>query len=142
MTVTGVSNGISITDATTRTVPGKQAAELESEAFMAMLLAEMRNQNPFEPMKENELLGQMAQMNSVQELKNLSASMNEMNNSNNLLSAAALMGKRVSFLDENGSTVESLVDSVMVKDNDIKLMAGDNVVKLADIIQILEAKIS
>lgn len=136
MPVSGVSSSISIDSAKLRTEPGKQAAQLESEAFMAMLLAQMRNQNPFEPMKENEMISQMAQMNSVQELKNLSATMKELSRSNGLLSAATMMGKVVSFRDAYGMLMESLVESVVVENDDVMLVAGDALVKLADVVAV------
>ncbi len=44
----------------------------DANAFMAILLAQLRNQNPLEPMDDKELIGQMTQLNSLEELKKIS----------------------------------------------------------------------
>jgi flagellar basal-body rod modification protein FlgD len=45
----------------------------DANAFMAILLAQLRNQNPLEPMDDKELIGQMTQLNSLEELKKISS---------------------------------------------------------------------
>lgn len=45
----------------------------DSNAFMAILLVQLRNQNPLEPMEDKDLIAQMAQLNSLEELKKISA---------------------------------------------------------------------
>jgi flagellar basal-body rod modification protein FlgD len=45
----------------------------DANAFMAILLAQLRNQNPLEPMDDKELVAQMTQLNSLEELKKISS---------------------------------------------------------------------
>lgn len=45
----------------------------DANAFMAILLAQLRNQNPLEPMNDKDLVAQMAQLTSLEELKKISA---------------------------------------------------------------------
>lgn len=45
----------------------------DANAFMAILLVQLRNQNPLEPMDDKDLIAQMAQLNSLEELKKISA---------------------------------------------------------------------
>ena len=45
------------------------------EQFMQLLLAQLRNQNPLEPMENSEFMGQMTQLNSLQELKKMNDSL-------------------------------------------------------------------
>ena len=139
MTITEIATkSISLVDATSVSEPGKQASTLNSDAFMSMLLAQMRNQNPFEPMKDNEMMVQMAQMNSVQELQKMGVSLTEMNQTNQLLSGTGMMGKLVSYLDDEGKLVEALIDSIAVDNSEVLLSAGETTIRLADILQVRE----
>jgi flagellar basal-body rod modification protein FlgD len=47
----------------------------EGSEFMQILLAQLRNQNPMQPMDDNQLIGQMAQLNSLQELQKISTTL-------------------------------------------------------------------
>lgn len=47
----------------------------DSQAFMAILLAQMKYQNPLQPMDDKEVIAQMAQLNSLQELQNINATL-------------------------------------------------------------------
>jgi flagellar basal-body rod modification protein FlgD len=51
-------------------LPGVDGSE-----FMQILLAQLRHQNPMEPMDDKELIGQMTQLNSLQELQKISATL-------------------------------------------------------------------
>jgi flagellar basal-body rod modification protein FlgD len=48
---------------------------MDGGEFMMILLAQLRNQNPLEPMDDKELISQMAQLNSLQELQKINASL-------------------------------------------------------------------
>jgi flagellar basal-body rod modification protein FlgD len=48
-------------------------AGIDGSEFMQILLAQLRHQNPMSPMDDGELIGQMTQLNSLQELQKISA---------------------------------------------------------------------
>jgi flagellar basal-body rod modification protein FlgD len=48
---------------------------MDGGEFMMILLAQLRNQNPLEPMDDKEMIAQMAQLNSLQELQKINASL-------------------------------------------------------------------
>ncbi len=54
----------------------------DANAFMTILLAQLRNQNPLEPMDDKELISQMAQLNSLEELKKISTGIDKLINLN------------------------------------------------------------
>ena len=141
MTVNEISTKtITLADATSFSEPGQQASALNSDAFMSMLLAQMRNQNPFEPMKDNEMMVQMAQMNSVQELQKMGVSLSEMNQTNQLLSGTGMMGKLVSYSDDEGNLLEALIDSITVDNSEVLLSSGETTIRLSDILQVRDSE--
>ena len=54
------------------------ATSLDSTQFMQLLLAQMRNQNPLEPMNDKEMISQLAQLNSMQTLQKISSSLDKL----------------------------------------------------------------
>ncbi len=61
-------NNLSASQNTTSALNG-----FDANAFMAILLAQLRNQNPLEPMNDKDLVAQSSQLNSLEELKKISA---------------------------------------------------------------------
>lgn len=53
------------------TAPSAALPAMDASAFMQVLLAQMRHQNPLEPMDDKEMIAQMTQLNSLQELQKI-----------------------------------------------------------------------
>ena len=56
--------------------------ELDKDAFLTLMTTQLKYQNPLEPMDNKEMVAQMAQFSSVEQLNNLAAAMG-VNNSGN-----------------------------------------------------------
>ncbi len=84
----------------------KQAkgGELDQNAFLTMMLAQMKSQDPLKPLDPSQQLAQLAQFTNVTELQKLNQGFKEMTAAfaaQRALSAAALIGRQV--LVEGGS---------------------------------------
>lgn len=72
--------------------------KLGQEAFMELLVAQMRNQDPMQPMENGEFLSQIAQFTAVSGIEDLQKSFKELSQSlvsNQALQAANLVGRDV-----------------------------------------------
>jgi flagellar basal-body rod modification protein FlgD len=119
----------------TSAVPSKVEArkpkqELGQEDFMKLLVAQMQNQDPLNPMNDQEMIGQMAQFSLLEQMEALNQS---------FLSAQALqlIGKTV-YAEVNKAGGEVLpvagqVDRVSLRDGKIILGIGDNEASMDDI---------
>ncbi|MDX1480732.1 MAG: flagellar hook assembly protein FlgD [Woeseiaceae bacterium] len=96
---------------TQRKVEEQTDNELGQQDFMTLMIAQFRNQDPFEPMDNGEFLGQLAQFGSVDGIDRLNkafASLSESIHSDQALQAANLVGHDVlarsgeGFLPEGG----------------------------------------
>lgn len=63
-------------------------SELDMETFLNLLVVQLANQNPLEPMNDRDFFAQMAQLGQVQGLDKMQASLD-------ISQAATLMGKTV-----------------------------------------------
>ena len=81
--------------------------------FMKLLIAQLQNQDPTNPMKDNEFIAQMAQFSALEQTMNLSKSFEkfaEAQNQSQLIQYNSFVGKDVKWhelpLDEDGSVVD------------------------------------
>lgn len=72
----GGTNAVN-TQTTTAAKQAEQQNGLGKDAFLKILVTQMKNQNPLEPMKDTEFIGQMAQFSSLEQLTNLNETMNQ-----------------------------------------------------------------
>lgn len=107
--------------------------------FMLMLMAQLKNQNPMEPMDDKDLMGQVAQLNSLRELSAISTKMAEMTRSSQAGYASSLIGRYISTSPEDGSTpFQGVVDGMEIVNGEYFLTSGDEVVRLSDVTVVKE----
>jgi flagellar basal-body rod modification protein FlgD len=76
----------------------KRSGELGQEDFMQLMLAQVRNQDPFQPMENGEFIAQMAQFATVDGIQKMQGSISDLNTSmagNQALTASTLVGRSV-----------------------------------------------
>jgi flagellar basal-body rod modification protein FlgD len=107
--------------------------------FMELLLAELTHQNPMEPMDSSEMISQMAQMNTVQQLESMAESMKAVDKSNKFLNASSLIGKQVAFLTDKVYG-EGIVSAFSIEGDNVTLLVNDHSVPLSAIIGVSEVQ--
>jgi len=83
---------------------------LGKDAFLKILVTQMKNQNPLEPLKDTEFIGQMAQFSSLEQLTNLNTTMNQfigLQGNQTLADHADLIGNKVHFEQEIDGQLQS-----------------------------------
>jgi len=75
---------------------------LDSEDFMKLLIVEMGNQDPLDPMDNTEYIAQMAQFTSLNQTQSLVSEMSYMRADIQLQAATSLIGKNVTISTDNG----------------------------------------
>lgn len=85
--------------------------ELDKDAFLTLLVAQLKNQDPSSPLQPHEMAAQLAQFTSVEQLTQLNASMVAQTEASHM---AALVGQTSLSASLIGRQVEALGDQVMV----------------------------
>jgi len=104
-----------------------------SDEFMQLLLAEMKNQNPLDPVQDKDMMAQITQINSVVSMNKVSASVQELTLSNQMIQAANLIGKDVSYAASDGTTQSGVVSGVTYQGTQIDLTVGQAQVALTQL---------
>jgi len=121
------------TSSSKSTTKSSSSSSDTNDQFMSLLLAQMTNQNPLEPMNDTEMVNQMVSMNSLNELQKISKSITSLTQTNEFVSASALMDKSVTYLDSDSKTVTGTVTGVSLKNSEVYLTVDDKSVALSSI---------
>src|SRR5437868_4121830 len=94
---TPTATGTSSTSATTST-------SMDQDTFLKLLVAQLKYQDPANPADATQFLSETAQFTVVQKLEALSALDQQVLDATTSQSAAALIGKQVTYTDYSGTT--------------------------------------
>ena len=91
----------------------KKVDIFSSEGFLKLLASQMTSQNPLEPMKDTEFIGQMAQFSQLEQSTSMAQSMKTLAMSSQLAQGSSLIGKSVTYTPAGGTdsvtgTVQSM----------------------------------
>ena len=102
--------------------------------FLQLLISELSNQDPFEPMKNQELLNQISSIRQLEMNTQLNDTLQSLALQGNLGSAAGLIGNTITGLNTARYMVSGSVAGVMVRDGEIVLeLADGDMVRLEDV---------
>lgn len=84
------------------------SSKLGKDAFLQILISQLKYQDPMSPMKADEMLSQLSQLTQVEQLANLSASMESLRNTGNLNQWISTIGKKVNVVTDTLSKGDEL----------------------------------
>ena len=76
-------------------------SELGKDAFLKILIAQLSNQDPLDPLKDKDFIAQMAQFSTLEQMTNMNKSIEQMN-AVTKGSAVNYIGRVVEYLDDEG----------------------------------------
>ena len=85
---------------------------LDSETFMSLLVAQLRNQDPSSPMDTNQMISQTTQLAMMEKLTALSTTADENFSLQMRTAAAALVGQSVTYTDAAGVSATGIASAV------------------------------
>ena len=118
----------------------KSGGSLDKDAFLQLLVAQMKYQDPLEPTDNTEYISQLATFSQLEETQNMQASLQEME-------ANSLVGKQVVLRVTSSATGETsdvtgTVDSVIHENNKTYLMVNNNLYSIDDLYSVVEYFVS
>ncbi|MCL2461138.1 MAG: flagellar biosynthesis protein FlgD [Defluviitaleaceae bacterium] len=103
---------------------------LDKNAFLSLLITQLRYQDPLNPMDDTQFVAQMAQFTSLEQMQN-------MNKSISLTQAYGMIGKQVSgaVRDDAGTAydVTGAVESVSIKNGEVYLEVNGSEMRLEEV---------
>lgn len=109
---------------------------LDTKAFLQLMVAELQNQDPLEPMDSSQIIDQIASIRAIQSNDKLSNTLDATLLGQNLFTASGLIGKAISGLSNDAEEVTGTVDRVEVADGVATLYIGDDAISMKNITEI------
>ena len=103
-------------------VPVKMLGQNE---FLKLLVVQMRNQDPMQPVSDTEFIAQMAQFSSLEQTKSMGADIAKLRQGNDFLQATNLLGKNVHLTIGNMAFTKGIVTDLNVKDGEARIIVGN-----------------
>jgi len=133
---------VNVSDAVNRPATGNEkksnGSVLGKDDFLKILMTQLSNQDPMQPMQDREFIAQMAQFTSVEQLTNMASEMKLLRQS--LGANSGLIGKDVSWLgkSETGATVTKTgtVDSIIIREGNQYASVEGEEIPLGEILKI------
>lgn len=93
-------------------------ANVGVDTFLELMIAELQNQDPLNPLDNSELVQQIGQIREISATNQLTDTLQSIITGQNLATASSLIGQNVSALADDGSMVEGFVDRVSIEASD------------------------
>ncbi|MBN2293177.1 MAG: hypothetical protein JXM70_12170 [Pirellulales bacterium] len=113
----------SITDPNVRIDNSTDAfSDVDMDDFIQLMITELQNQDPLNPMDNEQMLGQIGQIREIASNDKLTESLDALMLSQGITMASNMIGLKVEALSEENQRVEGTVDRVMIEDKKAKLI--------------------
>ncbi|TCN25616.1 flagellar hook assembly protein FlgD [Mesobacillus foraminis] len=92
---------------------------LGKDDFLKILMTQLQNQDPMNPLQDKDFIAQMATFSSLEQMTNMNKSLESFLKTlekNNLQDASMLIGKTIAYLDDQGGEKTAKVKSVSLKE--------------------------
>jgi flagellar basal-body rod modification protein FlgD len=109
---------------------------LGGDAFLQLLVAQLRYQNPMEPTDGTQFLQQTAQFTQVETLQTLADTQQQLMNLTQFSLAVGLTGKTVEAIDQYGTRVTGQVGGVRFTLDGPELEIGDQWIPIQNVVEV------
>ncbi len=116
--------------------------ELDKDAFLKLLVAQMRYQDPTAPMDTSALMAQTSQLTTVEKLTEMAETSRAAFDVQQRIGAASLVGRQVAWTDYDGTTKSGTVSAVSLIGPTPVLRVGDTDVALDKVTAVTAAATS
>lgn len=141
--VTGTTGAtVPVTTLNAEVEAAKQAAQrvpsntLDKDAFLQLLVAQLKYQDPSKPMDSSEFMTQNAQLTSVEKLSDLAEVTRSSFETQQKLSAAALVGRSITWKATDGTNQTGTVTAASIAGTNPSLIVSGQTVPLDSVISV------
>ena len=124
---------------------GNDLSDVDLDEFLGLLITELQNQDPLNPMDNAQMLTQISQIREIGSTNQLTETLSTLAIGQELTMASNLIGKTVTALDTNAKDVEGVVERVSVQtdaeDPNIRKVSvhiGSSIVDITNIREIVQ----
>jgi flagellar basal-body rod modification protein FlgD len=129
----GGTTGANTVDRSKLPTQSDKFSSIGLEQFITLMVTELQNQDPLNPMDNAQLLDQLSNMQSISSTKKLTETLDAVMLGQNLSNAGGLIGKVVNGLTDTGDEVTGTVDKATLAGNIPYLNIGDKSIRISNV---------
>ena len=104
---------------------GSTSASTIQTDYMKLLVTQLKNQDPLQPMDNSQMTAQMTQLSQLQQLETMNTSFAKVLANEQMGYASSLIGKQVAFVNQaDGNILAGTVEQVARIDGEVVLRVG------------------
>ena len=142
MTTSGISSSTGAAQSGTSSAVSKataSSATLDQNQFLTLLTAQLKNQDPLNPVQNSDFTAQLAQFSTLSGVEQLNTSTQQLLQLQQLSQGAALVGKSVTYADSSDHVRKGTVDAVNLQNGKLLLQIAGNSVPSDQVRSILSS---
>ena len=105
---------------------------LDKDAFLRLLLTELKYQDPLNPTDDKAFIAQMAQFSSLEQMQNMSKALS-------LSASYSMIGRKITA-ETKDSAVNAVAEAVVIRNGTPYLRAGGNEVPMESVTEISQTE--
>jgi len=106
------------------------SSSLGKDDFLKILITQLQNQDPLNPMEDREFISQMANFSSLEQMTNLNSTMSnfvQQQKQQSMFQYSEMIGKEVTYRDDNGIENLGVVQSVRYNGTEVLLQLENGI---------------
>jgi flagellar basal-body rod modification protein FlgD len=111
----------STTSTTPTTSVVNNSSQLGKDDFLKLLVAQLKNQDPANPMDSSQFMGQLAQFSSLEQMTNMAQGIDSLGTSQSVSQGVALIGHQLVYSRSDGSTATGVADGISVVNGQVQI---------------------
>lgn len=120
----------------------KGSSTLDSNAFLQLLVAQLKYQDPDKPADSSQFMAQQAQLSSLEKITALADTSRSSFTAQQKLSAASLVGRDISWRATDGTTSTGRVSAANIAGDNPTLSVNGHEVSLDDVLSVSTTALS
>jgi flagellar basal-body rod modification protein FlgD len=117
-------NSLNSSPATTTQAASGKNAEMGKDQFLKLFVAQLQHQDPMNPMQDSDFMGQMASFSTLEQVSNMANENARIAQSLTTTSAVNLIGRDITWVDEDDVSHTGKVEKVATVDGKPSLTVG------------------
>jgi flagellar basal-body rod modification protein FlgD len=123
--------------ASSASAAASSAVGLSQNDFMTLLIAQMQNQDPLNPVDATDFVTQLAQFTQVSTMSGMSTTLGQMSSMQQISQGSSLIGKQITYTVPGQATPGSgVVSSLQINSGNVNLVVGNQLVPLSQVVSI------
>lgn len=131
------ANGLVTDPSSSQTNATNNLDNIDTSQFLQMMLTEMQNQDPLNPMQTSQIMDELGQMQQITASNKLTSTLDGMALGQSLNNATSLLGRNIDGIDDSGNPASGVVSKVSIANNTARIYVGSQVVSLNNVQDVL-----